>query len=68
MHRLTNEFAIPVWHGYELLRKMLSAKVIDKALVREIFDAMEVNQEMTETWKAAKHSVFANIFGPASRS
>ena len=63
MHELARDFSITVWHGYELLDKLRSAKVVDGALIREIYDAMEVNGDMTKTWREAKHTVFAKIFG-----
>ncbi len=37
MHQLAKEFGLSVWHGYELLKKMLSAKMIDGGSVREIY-------------------------------
>lgn len=64
MHELASMAGIkPVWHGYELLQKMLSAKLIEKELVREIFEALEANHDLPKTWAAAKHSVFLKIFG-----
>lgn len=65
MHLLANDFEIPVWHGHELLKKMLSAKLIDNALVREIYEALENNDDLPHSWRAAKHSAFKKIFGPA---
>lgn len=65
MHQLAKDFDIPVWHGHELLKKMLSAKLIDNALVREIYEAMETNNDLTNSWRAAKHAAFKKIFGPA---
>lgn len=64
MHKLAGEFKIPVWHGYELLSKMLSAKKLTKEEVREIVEAIERNGDATATWVEAKHTVFAKIFGP----
>jgi len=66
MHRLARDFDIPVWHGHELLKKMLSAKLIDNVQVREIYEALEMNNDLPRTWRDAKHSVFKKIFGPAS--
>lgn len=64
MHQLAKEFELPVWHGHELLHKMLGAKVVDKALVREIFEALELNGDLPSTWKEVKHSNFKKVFGP----
>jgi predicted nucleic acid-binding protein len=64
MHELAKEFGIPVWHGYELLSKLRSAKVVDGALIKEIYSALEANGDLTKTWRDAKHTVFAKIFGP----
>jgi hypothetical protein len=63
MHTLAADFGLKVWHGFELLAKLKSAKVVDNDLIRDIYDALERNGDMTETWRAAKHSEFARIFG-----
>lgn len=67
MHKLAEDFEFKksVWHGYELLHKMLSAKMIDKALVEEIYDALEYNNDLPKTWRDAKHTTFKKIFGTA---
>jgi hypothetical protein len=63
MHALAKDFGISVWHGYELLHKLRSAKVVDGPLVREIFEALEVNGDLPKSWREAKHSVFWKVFG-----
>lgn len=63
MHTLAAEVGLKVWHGFELLAKLKSAKVVDNDLIRDIYDALESNGDMTETWRAAKHNEFARIFG-----
>ncbi len=63
MHTLASEAGLKVWHGFELLAKLKTAKVIDNELLREIYDALERNGDMTETWRQAKHREFARIFG-----
>ena len=63
MHTLAAEVGLKVWHGFELLAKLKSAKVVDSDLVREIYDALERNGDMTETWRRAKHTEFSRIFG-----
>ena len=66
MHELAKDFKdIKVWHGYELLAKLKTAKVVDDALVRDIYEALEANGDTTKTWQEAKHKVFKKIFGPA---
>ncbi len=64
MHALAKDFSIAIWHGYELLDKLRSAKVVDGQLVREIFEALEANGDLPKSWQQAKHSVFQKIFGP----
>lgn len=64
MHTLASDFGLKVWHGFELLAKLKTAKVVDNDLVRDIYDALERNGDMTETWRKAKHEDFARIFGP----
>ena len=65
MHLLAKEFEIPVWHGHELLKKMLSAKAIDTALVRDIYAALEINGDLPRSWQEVKHTAFKKIFGSA---
>jgi hypothetical protein len=67
MHALAKDFGILIWHGYELLDKLRSAKVIDPALIREIYEALEANGDIPKTWQEAKHTVFLKIFGPKAR-
>jgi predicted nuclease of predicted toxin-antitoxin system len=64
MHTLAAEVGLKVWHGYELLAKLKTAKIVDNDLVRAIYDALERNSDMTETWRKAKHKEFIRIFGP----
>lgn len=64
MHQLAKEFEIPVWHGHELLKKMLSARIIHANQVREIFDALEANGDLPLTWRHCRHVTFFKIFGP----
>jgi predicted nuclease of predicted toxin-antitoxin system len=63
MHTLAREFGIPVWHGFELLDKLLTAKKIENELVREIYLKLEENQDLTQSWRDAKHTRFMKIFG-----
>ena len=65
MHNLADDFDIDIWHGHELLKKMLSAKMINNDLVREIYEALETNNDLPATWLRAKHVAFKKIFGPA---
>jgi hypothetical protein len=64
MHELAEMVGIKdIWHGHELLKKMLSAKLITNDLVREIYVALETNGDLTATWLAAKHASFSKVFG-----
>lgn len=63
MHQLAETFSIPIWHGYQLLSKMKAAKMISTQLIQEIFEANERNDDLPATWKKAKHTIFAKIFG-----
>lgn len=62
MHHLAGEFDIPVWHGHDLLKKMLSAKVITTEQVREIFEALEVNGDLPKSWSAARQKSLVKVF------
>lgn len=64
MHLLAKDFDIKIWHGHELLKKMHTAKTINNELVKEIYEALENNADMTPSWKQAKHTSFKKIFGP----
>ncbi|MDH5546813.1 MAG: hypothetical protein OEZ43_14570 [Gammaproteobacteria bacterium] len=66
MHQLAKEFGLDkqVWHGHELLHKMLSGKYIDKQLVSDIYDALENNGDLPKSWRNVKHTAFKKIFGP----
>lgn len=63
MHLLAAEAHLLVWHGFELLAKLRTAKVVGNELIREIYDALERNGDLTQTWREAKHNDFARIFG-----
>jgi hypothetical protein len=64
MHKLSDDFDIDIWHGHDLLKKMLTAKVITNELVREIFTALENNGDLPRTWQEAKHTAFKKLFWP----
>lgn len=64
MHLLAEDFEIPIWHGWQLLAKLKTAKLANNELVREIYEALERNGDLTRTWAEAKHIEFARIFGP----
>jgi len=66
MHMLAKDFGINVWHGYELLAKLRTAKKINDALVREIYEALEANDDLPASWQHARHTVLAKVFGPKS--
>lgn len=65
MHRLAEAFEIAIWHGWELLKKLHTAKRIDNELVREIYAALEANRDLPATWVTARHSAFRKLFGSA---
>lgn len=63
MHKLAKDFDLAIWHGHDLLKKMLSAKVISNELVQEIFTALETNDDLPRTWQEVKHTGFKKLFG-----
>lgn len=63
MHMLAKEFEIDIWHGHELLKRMMSAKAISNDLVREIFAALEDNNDLPRSWQDVRHTVFKKLFG-----
>ena len=64
MHKLAEDFELPVFHCHEVLKKMLTAKVIDKHRVAEIYQALEVNNDLPRSWVEVKHTDFKKVFGP----
>lgn len=64
MHLLAKEFDLEVWYGHELLKKMLTAKKVERELVIAIYEALEANGDIDEGWRSAKHTAFKKIFGP----
>lgn len=67
MHQLAKDFDITIFHCHEVLKKMLTAKLIGNDKVREIFDALELNGDLTQSWRAVKHTSFKKIFGPGKK-
>lgn len=66
MHVLAQMAGIEaVWHGHELLKRLLSAKAIDNDLVRSIYAALEENRDLQQSWIDAKHTTFVKVFGRA---
>ena len=51
-----------IWHGFELLDKLRSAKVVDASLIRDFYAALEANGDLPRSWREAKHTVFLKIF------
>lgn len=64
MHLLAQDFEIPIWHGWQLLSKMKTAKLVSNDLIQQIYDALEANGDLTKAWVDAKHTEFGRIFGP----
>ncbi len=56
-----------IWHGFELLDKLRSAKVVDASLIRDLYAALEANGDLPRSWREAKHPVFLKIFGAKPR-
>ena len=67
MHELVKDFPdIKVWHGYELLAKLRTAKVVNDTLIRDVFEAPDVNGDLTKIWREAKHKAFTKMFDSGS--
>lgn len=65
MHDLAKEFGLKIWHGWELMYKLLSAGAVNRVHVQEIYAALEANGDLPDTWRQAKHTKFSKIFGKA---
>ncbi len=67
MNELVNDFPdIKVWHGYELLARLRTVKVVNDTLMRDVFEAPEVNGDLTKTWREAKNKAFTKMFDSGS--
>lgn len=64
MHDLAGAFELPVWHGWEVLKKMRAAKHIDSQKIRVIYEALENNRDLPLMWEMAKHTELKKVFGP----
>lgn len=62
MHTLCDDFGIGVFHCCEVLKKMLTAKLVDNEKVIEIYEALENNRDLTETWALARDKQFLKVF------
>ena len=67
MHLVGSNFDIKVIYCFDVLHKLLSAGMVDKAKVIEIFDALQANSDMTAKWRGAKDTIFKNVFGKGRR-
>ncbi len=63
MHLLAKDFEIPVFHCHDVLKKMLTAKVINKEMVTTIYHALEINGDLPRSWVDVKHTAFKKVFG-----
>ncbi len=63
MHIVAKDFGLEIWHGWELLHKLLSAQIVDRALVHAIYDALDANGDLPDYWREVKHTKFSKIFG-----
>lgn len=62
MHKLAEEFGIEVMHGHHALHKMLAARKVDKALIRDIYEALEANGDLPASWKRDQFGLFKSVF------
>lgn len=62
MHQLGKEFGIATMHGHELLRRMLSAKMVTKEEVRDIYRALIANGDLPASWMRDRDRFFPRVF------
>ena len=62
MHILAKDFDIKIFYCFDVLHKMLSASMVGKALVVEIYEALERNGDLTAGWVAARTTIFKKVF------
>lgn len=68
MHQVGKDFEVRTIYCFDVLHKLLSADMVDKEKVVEIYDALESNGDLTAKWLAAKASLFKSIFGKGRSS
>lgn len=64
MHALGKDFEVKCLYAFDVLHKLLSADMIDKAKVIEIYEALETNGDLPARWIDAKGKLFKKVFGP----
>lgn len=64
MQILCREFGVECLYAFDVLHKLLSAAMIDKAKVVEIYEALETNRDLPARWIDAKGRLFKKCFGP----
>ncbi|HEY3540320.1 MAG TPA: hypothetical protein VGL01_23150 [Trinickia sp.] len=62
MHTLAGEFGISAMHGHQALHKMFSARKVDKAMIRELYAALEANGDLPAKWVKDRDELFASVF------
>lgn len=63
MHALGKDFDIKCLYACDVLHKLLSADMVDKDKVVEIYEALEANGDLTARWIDAKGKLFKKVFG-----
>lgn len=62
MRTLGKEFEVQCFYSFDVLHKLLSAGMIDRAKVIEIYAALEANGDITARWIDAKGKLFKKVF------
>ncbi|KVQ82427.1 hypothetical protein WK07_09940 [Burkholderia multivorans] len=62
MHILAGEFGIATIHGHHALHKMFSARKVDKAMIRELYAALEANGDLPAKWVEDRDELSASVF------
>lgn len=63
MHQVGKNFDVKTIYCFEVLHKLLSADLINKEKVVEIYDALEANGDLPARWVDAKAKLFKAVFG-----
>ena len=56
-----SDLKLNVWHGFEWLAKRRTAKVVHNDLIRDIYEALERNGDLTSTWRNDKRDDCSQI-------
>lgn len=68
IHLLGKEFEVRCFYGFDVLHKLLSASMLTKETIIEIFEALEGNNDLPARWVESKETLFKKVFATPGTS